>query len=316
MPETNVSKGRTVEGESAGLSYHMHDRASSFRFKLAGALAGDDVAEIEQCWVAASSTLGSRAFVVDITGLSAVDALGRELLSDWHRQGAGFIATSAQSRLLAESITGLVLPPASPGPGRSQVWLTRRIAQTFLAMLVALMIPVTAWSVQPSPPPRLLLARYNTAFVQTSSRLEWRGTSGSPSAEVMPPSLTDVSAANYKFRYVNAIGTGRRLTYVFQITPRRRQVGLIQGELWIDVSSGIAVRMAGRMVKSPSRSQRRIDVIQDTDMREGRPYLRITKLEIDTRPKGRGELTIIERPRVFPSDGETAGIGLEAELKP
>jgi hypothetical protein len=314
MAETKVSKGRTVGGDSVGLRYHMHDRASSFRFRLAGALAGDNVTELEQCWIAASSTLGNRAFVVDLSELNAVDSVGRELLSEWHRQGAEFIATSPHSRLLAESITGLVIPPASPDRAPYRGWLSCRITQALLFIVASLMVPITAWSAQPSPAPKLLLARYTTALAQTSSGLEWRGMSSDPSAEVMPASLTDVSAANYKFRYVNTIGTGRRLTYVFQITPRRRQVGLIQGELWIDVSTGIPVRMAGRMVKSPSASQRRIDVIQDTDIREGRAYLRITKVEIDTVPAGRAELTIIEHPRVFLSDGQTAGIGLGAEL--
>jgi hypothetical protein len=111
----------------------------------------------------------------------------------------------------------------------------------------------------------------------------------------VPASSVAVSPSNYKFHCVCSIGAGT-LTYVYQITPRRKRVGLIQGELWIDVSTGIAVRMAGHLVKSPSVFLRRIDVVQDTDIREGLPYLRITHLDIDTRLVGRAELTIQERP--------------------
>ena len=35
---------------TGGLRYYLHDAASSFRFKLAGSLVGQDVAELGQCW--------------------------------------------------------------------------------------------------------------------------------------------------------------------------------------------------------------------------------------------------------------------------
>ena len=41
---------------------------------------------------------------------------------------------------------------------------------------------------------------------------------------------------------------------------------------------------------------RRVQVVQDTDVREGQPYLRITRLDVDTLLVGRAELTIRERP--------------------
>ncbi len=318
MPETRVRSSPRplpVEGHTARLRYHMHDRASSFRFKLAGTLAGDDVVELEQCWNAASSTLAGRAFIVDVSGLNAVDAVGRELLFQWHSQGAEFIATSRQSRLLVESITGVAVPVTLPRRAWYGELLTCRVSPMLLLVLAALIVPMTALSAQPAPPPNLLLTRYTAALVLTNSRLECRGGSVDQAAGITPPSSVDISEANYKFHYVNAIGRGQTRTYIFQITPRRRQVGLVQGELWIDVSSGIAVRMAGQMVKRPSPFQRRVDVVQDTDLRDGRPYRRITRLDIETRPAGRAELTIIEHPRVSPPDGETAAVGLDAELQ-
>jgi hypothetical protein len=35
------------------LTYSVHDGGSAFRFKLAGVLAGEDVAQFEQCWCTA-----------------------------------------------------------------------------------------------------------------------------------------------------------------------------------------------------------------------------------------------------------------------
>ena len=54
--------------------------------------------------------------------------------------------------------------------------------------------------------------------------------------------------------------------------------------------------VAGRLVKQPSVFLRRVDVTQDTDIRDGRPYLRITRLTVETRLVGRAELTITEHP--------------------
>src|SRR5204863_1625848 len=94
-------------------------------------------------------------------------------------------------------------------------------------------------------------------------------------AQVLPTSSVAVSPANYKFRFVCVIGSEPALTYVFRITPKKKRVGLIQGELWIDAATGLAVHQAGRLVKSPSVFLRRVEVTQDTDIREGSPFLRI-----------------------------------------
>jgi hypothetical protein len=114
-------------------------------------------------------------------------------------------------------------------------------------------------------------------------------------AEALPSDSVAVSPANYKFRYKGSIGSAETLAYVFEITPRRKRAGLIQGELWIDSASGLAVRKAGRLVKMPSVFLRRIDVAQDSYILNGEPYLRITNMAIDTRLIGRAELTIRER---------------------
>jgi hypothetical protein len=126
-----------------------------------------------------------------------------------------------------------------------------------------------------------LIARYLSAQAQ---------------AEALPASSTAVTEANYKFRHVGSIGVGRELTYVFQISPRRKRVGLFKGELWIDAGSGIAVHQAGRMVKTPSIFLRQVDIVRDVETHEGRPEVQITRLNIDARLLGRAELTIRERP--------------------
>jgi hypothetical protein len=115
-------------------------------------------------------------------------------------------------------------------------------------------------------------------------------------AEGNPYSSVAVTPANYKFRYVGSVETDGTAVYIFQIAPRKKRVGLIQGQIWIDSATGIAVHQAGRFVKRPSVFIRRIEVARDTNLRDGLPYARVTHLAIDTRLVGRAELTITERP--------------------
>jgi hypothetical protein len=118
----------------------------------------------------------------------------------------------------------------------------------------------------------------------------------------LPSSAVAVTPENYKFRYSGSAGAGDALTYIFQITPRKKKVGLMKGELWIDAATAVAVHQAGRLVKNPSIFLRRVDVMRDTYTRDGVPYLRITRLAIDTRLVGRAALSITERPCAPASD--------------
>lgn len=136
-----------------------------------------------------------------------------------------------------------------------------------------------------------VIARYLSAQVQ---------------AEALPLSSALITPANYKFHYVGSIHALGTLLYVFQVSPRKKRVGLMQGQLWIDPVTGVAVHQAGHSVKTPSILLHRIDITRDTSLRDGFPYIRITHAVVDTRlPVGRAELTITERPLRAP-DREAA----------
>src|ERR1051326_8038885 len=55
----------------------------------------------------------------------------------------------------------------------------------------------------------------------------------------------DVTPANYKFKYKALTQADGRDTHVFQVTPRKKRVGLYQGEIWIDTETFLRVREAG-----------------------------------------------------------------------
>ena len=90
----------------AGLIFYMHDGPSTFRFELAGSLAGGEVTKLDQAWRTASSTVDGKVLAVDITFLTSADEEGRALLTRWRDAGAHFVANSPFARTLVESITG------------------------------------------------------------------------------------------------------------------------------------------------------------------------------------------------------------------
>lgn len=71
----------------------------------------------------------------------------------------------------------------------------------------------------------------------------------------------------------------------------------MEGQIWIDRATGTAVRQVGRLLNRKSIFIKKITVARDAGSRADAPYVRITKIEIETRLFGRAELTIRERPQ-------------------
>lgn len=122
-----------------------------------------------------------------------------------------------------------------------------------------------------------VIARYLTAEVQTQGE---RG-----------PSLA-VTPENYKFRYKHMGEFDGREVYVFQVTPRKKRVGLYKGELWIDAGTYFRVLESGRFVKNPSIFLKRVEFVRKYEIREGIPLPRQITSVVNTRLVGPAELTI------------------------
>jgi hypothetical protein len=103
--------------KNQALQYYMHDGPTAFRFELAGHLNQAGALRLEQDWRTASSVIGDRKLIVDITFVTGIDERGTALLTRWHRQGALLIANSKASRTFAESILGesILEPPVNAG---------------------------------------------------------------------------------------------------------------------------------------------------------------------------------------------------------
>jgi hypothetical protein len=116
----------------------MHDGPSAFRFELAGRLNQEGARRLDQDWRTASSVIGDRRLLIDMTFVTYVDEQGRELITRWHRDGARLIANSKASRALAESIVGERSLNEDDAPASDRTWLPFRAS--FLGSAITLLV--------------------------------------------------------------------------------------------------------------------------------------------------------------------------------
>jgi hypothetical protein len=122
-----------------------------------------------------------------------------------------------------------------------------------------------------------VIARYLTAEVEAQKN-------SSPALAVTP--------ANYKFKYKGTNEFEGRDAYIFQVTPKRKRVGLFKGELWIDAATYLRVEETGYLVKSPSIFLKRVEFTRSDEIRDGISVPRQVQSVVDTRLVGKAELTI------------------------
>ena len=87
----------------------VHDNLESLTFQLEGRLAGAWVREVEEC---RQRTLAGRRRAVrfDLTGVTFIDASGKDFLADMHRQGGEFVAADCLTIAIVAEITRALMP--------------------------------------------------------------------------------------------------------------------------------------------------------------------------------------------------------------
>lgn len=317
----------------SGLSFYLHDGPKTFRFEVAGALEGVEAGRLDQAWRTAGSTFEGKTLAVDVTYLTSTDEKGRDLLFRWWREGAHLIASSDGSRKLVEEITGLPYATPEVGPTFEPRFTRSAFRAAAAALIVAGMLsfPVTA-SAASNDESGAVLERYSAGLSEKGldagavaveiegsvPRLDKRARAEAIrtvsdgkrayqflSAEgdsfvrkemiaryfAMDREAAAITKSNYKFKFLKTRGAAS----VFHITPRRKRLGMMTGDLWIDTESGLVTHLEGSMVKNPSVLLRRVDITQDMAIRDGVTIARETHLGISTRFTGRAELTIREK---------------------
>ncbi|HMV85818.1 MAG TPA: hypothetical protein PKA34_22155 [Blastocatellia bacterium] len=82
----------------------IHNEDAATRLQVEGKLAGPWAEELKTCWQSVAAP--GRALLVDLSALTLIDAAGRELLAEMHRQGVKLAAVGLMTQAIVEEITG------------------------------------------------------------------------------------------------------------------------------------------------------------------------------------------------------------------
>jgi hypothetical protein len=102
-----------------------------------------------------------------------------------------------------------------------------------------------------------------------------------------------ITPANYKFKYRGQIPSqANSPAYMFQLTPRKKKVGLFKGEIWIDSRTYLPVFEKGKLVKNPSIFFKEVEFKRGFLIRDGLAVPAYMTSTIDTRLVGKIALNI------------------------
>ncbi len=105
-------------------------------------------------------------------------------------------------------------------------------------------------------------------------------------------STMSLTPKNYKFKYKGQAERNGYLVHVFQVSPKKKMVGLFKGELWVDSSTYLPVRESGRFVKNPSVFLKKIEFVRDYEIRDGVAFPRHIESLVHTRFWGPAQMSI------------------------
>jgi hypothetical protein len=109
---------------------------------------------------------------------------------------------------------------------------------------------------------------------------------------IADPSKFAITPQNYKFKYKGLEQKDGLRVHVFNVTPRKKSVGLFKGEVWVDPETSLALREAGEFVKSPSIFLKKIQFVREYELVDGQAVPKHVESKINTRVWGTAEVSI------------------------
>jgi hypothetical protein len=102
-----------------------------------------------------------------------------------------------------------------------------------------------------------------------------------------------ITLDNYKFKYkgMHKLQNGQRIYVVF-LQPRRNEVGLFKGEMWLDAQSYLPVMESGKFVKNPSVFFKKVEFVREFAIENGKAIPQHMDSTIDARLIGKVNLSI------------------------
>lgn len=102
-----------------------------------------------------------------------------------------------------------------------------------------------------------------------------------------------ITPQNYKFKFkgLHKLQNEQRIYVVF-LTPRRKEIGLFKGEMWLDTETYLPVMESGKLVKNPSVFFKRVEFMRDFKIENGIAVPQHMLSTIDARLVGKVNLII------------------------
>jgi anti-anti-sigma regulatory factor len=88
----------------------IHDNPGPLTVQLEGRLAGPWVRELEDCWQSTRASKRQPVVRFDLTGVTSIDASGKQFLAAMHTEGAEFLTRGCLMRAVVAEITGAPVP--------------------------------------------------------------------------------------------------------------------------------------------------------------------------------------------------------------
>ena len=102
-----------------------------------------------------------------------------------------------------------------------------------------------------------------------------------------------ITPENYKFKFKGAhrLENGQEIYIVF-LTPRKKEVGLFKGEMWLDAKTYLPIMESGKFVKNPSAFFKKVEFVRDYAIQDGAAIPQHMQSVIDARLVGKINLRI------------------------
>lgn len=101
-----------------------------------------------------------------------------------------------------------------------------------------------------------------------------------------------ITPKNYKLKYRRAESFNGRPIHIYELSPRKKQLGLFKGELWIDEETALPVRESGIFAKNPSVFLKKVNFTRTYAMYEGAALPARIESRVETRIAGAADLDI------------------------
>lgn len=120
-----------------------------------------------------------------------------------------------------------------------------------------------------------------------------------------------ITPANYKFKFKgqHKLENGQQI-YIIFLSPRKKEVGLFKGEMWLDAKTYLPVMESGKFVKNPTVFFKKVEFVRDYAIQDGTAVPQHMQSVIDARLIGRINLRV-DYSQVHPDSEKADGTAPE-----